>query len=79
MNLINIYKAKTNLSKLVKRVSAGEEIVIGKAGEPLVKMIKYEQHQSPRTPGSWKGKVHIKPDFDVLPEDILDAFSGMKS
>lgn len=38
MNVVNIHDAKTNFSKLVKRASAGERIIIGKAGKPIARL-----------------------------------------
>lgn len=65
--VVGIYEAKTHLSKLVRRVAAGEEVVIASAGTPLVKMVSYSPPTSPRKPGLLKGKVVIKPGFDELP------------
>ena len=36
---VNIHEAKTNLSKLLARVSAGEEIVIAQAGKPIARIV----------------------------------------
>ncbi len=78
MEITNIHQAKTHLSKLVDRAAGGEEIIIAKAGKPMVRMVSYEQNKKSRKPGgSWKGKIKIAHDFDQLPEDIEEAF-GMK-
>ncbi|MEM7129418.1 MAG: type II toxin-antitoxin system Phd/YefM family antitoxin [Chloroflexota bacterium] len=75
--LVNIHEAKTHLSKLLLRVLAGEEILIGKAGKPIAKIVPIEQKKVKRKPGSAKGKIWIAPDFNApLPDDILDAFDG---
>lgn len=77
MHVANIQEAKTNLSRLIQRVEAGEEIIIARAGKPVVRMIAYEEIAPPkRTPGIWKGKVKISRDFDELPESIAAAFRG---
>jgi hypothetical protein len=61
---VNIHEAKTNLSKLLARVIAGEEVIITKAGTPV-----------PRRLGGAAGKIYIAPDFDdPLPEDVLAEF-----
>lgn len=73
--IVNIHEAKTHLSRLIERVSAGEEIVIGKAGKPVAKLVPYREGSS-RTPGSWAGQVRIADDFDELPEDVAAAFRG---
>ena len=54
---------------------SGEEIVIAKAGKPLVKLIPYETIKQPLQPGGWEGKVKISDDFDEdLPDSILVDF-----
>jgi prevent-host-death family protein len=77
--IVNMHDAKTTLSRLVERARAGEEIIIGKAGEPLVKLVPVKRRTKPRVPGKWRGKVWIADDFDELPSDILDAFEGKSS
>ncbi len=75
MTTINIHQAKTHFSKLLKRVMAGEEIVIAKSGKPIAKLIPLETPLQERTPGSAIGKIKISPDFDApLPDDILESF-----
>lgn len=77
MNISNIHKAKSQLSKLIELALAGEEIVIAKAGKPLVKLIPYQEDPQPRTPGGWEGKVIMSDDFDEeLTNDILQGFMG---
>jgi prevent-host-death family protein len=74
--LVNIHEAKTHLSRLVERASQGEEIVIGKAGKPVAKLVPYREARAPRKPGGWEGRVWLAPDFDGLPEEIAAAFRG---
>ncbi len=74
--MVNIHEAKTHLSRLLERVSAGEEIVIAKAGRPVARLVPYEESLEPRKPGAWKGRVWIADDFDELPPDLLAAFYG---
>ena len=75
--VVNIHEAKTHLSKLLKRVMAGEEVVIAKSGHPIARLLPYEAPQAARQPGSAKGKIRIADDFNApLPDDILDAFEG---
>ena len=77
MKVSNIHEAKSQLSKLIESALAGEEIVIAKAGKPLVKLIPYQEDKQPRIPGGWEGKVIISNDFDdELPNDILRGFMG---
>jgi prevent-host-death family protein len=77
MDLLNVHYAKTHLSRLLDRVAAGEEIVLGKNGKPVAKLVPIETPA--RRPGRLKGKVKIARDFDApLPEDIASAFRGMR-
>jgi prevent-host-death family protein len=77
MHITNISEAKARLSTLIERVMTGEEIIIGKAGKPVAKIVKYERKPGPRVPGALKGKIKLAKDFDELPDDIAAAF-GMK-
>lgn len=75
MKIINIYEAKTHLSKLIARVMGGEEIVIGKAGKPVARLVPYSGKPVPREPGSAVGKIEVSLEFeDPLPEQILMDF-----
>ena len=70
----NISDAKAQLSSLIEKVMAGQEIIIGKAGRPVAKLVKYEADVERRSPGALRGKIKIADDFDELPEDIAEAF-----
>jgi prevent-host-death family protein len=74
----NIHEAKTHLSRLVERAAAGEEIVIGKAGKPMAKLVQFKKPPPKRKFGAWKGKVWLAPDFDELPPEIYEAFNEGK-
>jgi prevent-host-death family protein len=79
MLVTNISDAKTHLSSLIEKVAAGEEVIIGKAGKPVAKLVRYERSMEPRRPGALKGKIRIERDFDELPDDIAQAFGTTKS
>jgi prevent-host-death family protein len=83
--VLNLYAAKTHLSELVERASAGEEIVIAKSGKPKARLVGLAAKKKLRRPGVWseksrhKNKLWIAADFDgPLPADILAAFTGSK-
>jgi prevent-host-death family protein len=76
MDQINVYEAKTHLSRLLDRVEAGEEIIIGRAGRPIARLVPYRKPAVRRRPGAWRNKVRIAEDFDELPEKITAAFRG---
>lgn len=66
---VNIHEAKTHLSKLLKRVLNGEEVVIAKAGKPIARLLPINTPPERRTPGNDAGRVVIASDFDdPLPE-----------
>ena len=71
---VNIYEAKSQLSKLVERAEEGEEIIIARAGRPVVHMTALPTRPSRRSPGAWKGKVWIAEDFDETPGEIIDEW-----
>jgi prevent-host-death family protein len=74
---VNIYEAKTNLSRLVEQAAAGEEIVIAKAGKPLARLTPLRNTKKPRKPGCLAGRFRLSDDFDApLPDELLDAFEG---
>ena len=54
---VNVHEAKTNFSKLIAEVEAGEEIVIARAGTPILKLVKIESALPPLVPGFAKGSV----------------------
>ena len=74
--VVNVHEAKTHLSALLERVAAGEEIVIGKAGRPVARLVPYDGAVGPRTPGGWEGRVQVGPDFDELTAEVAAAFLG---
>jgi prevent-host-death family protein len=74
--VVNIHDAKTHFSKLVDRAAAGEEIIIGKAGKPVAKLVRYEEQREPRKPGALKGKIWISPDFDEPDPELEALFYG---
>lgn len=55
----NVYEARTHFSRLVERAATGEEIVIARAGEPLVKLVPY-RHE-PRVPGAVNARIYFDP------------------
>jgi prevent-host-death family protein len=74
--LVNVHEAKTHLSRLLERVAAGEDVVIGRAGRPVARLVPYVEERAPRKPGRWEGRVWVAPDFDETPEWLIDAFEG---
>ena len=76
MDTVNIHEAKTQLSRLIERVCAGEEIIIARGGKPVARLAPLEQRR-PRRLGLLKGKIWVAKDFNApLPDDLLDLFEG---
>jgi prevent-host-death family protein len=71
-----MHEAKTKLSSLVEAALAGEDVIIAKAGTPLVKLVPVRRDTRPRQPGRFKGMIRMAPDFDQTPEGIVAAFEG---
>jgi prevent-host-death family protein len=72
---VNIHEAKTHLSRLLVRVSQGEQITIAKAGKPVARLVPMPEQSKRRVPGLDKGKIWMAPDFDApLPDEIIDEF-----
>jgi antitoxin (DNA-binding transcriptional repressor) of toxin-antitoxin stability system len=62
----------------VEKVLAGQEVIIGKAGKPVARLVQYKHQATDRQPGALKGKIMLASDFDELPSDIADAFGVNK-
>ena len=74
---LNLYEARTHLSRLVDRAAAGEEIVIAKDGRPLARLVPLAPAARPRELGFLGDEVWVGPDFDApLPNDLQRAFEG---
>ena len=72
--IVNVHAAKTNLSRLLERAEAGEEIVIGRAGKPIAKLVPYVPERPKRTFGALQGQIRILPGFDDLDAEIEREF-----
>lgn len=79
MKTVNLHAAKTHLSRLVDEAAAGEEIIIAKAGRPMVRLVPVAARKERRGFGALKGTPKVPDDFDApLPPEILEAF-GIKT
>jgi prevent-host-death family protein len=71
---VGVHEAKTNLSQLLERVSAGEEIVITRRGEEVARLVPARTARARRL-GVDRGRFVVPDDFDApLPEELLAAF-----
>ncbi len=79
-HMVNIYEAKTHLSRLVDEAAQGEDILIARAGKPVAKLSRIEPKAKKRKLGLLKGQIKIPEDFNApLPDEIQAAFEGMVS
>jgi prevent-host-death family protein len=63
MKTFTIHEAKTNLSKLIEQACQGEEIVIARGPEPVVRLVPIADVKGRRQPGALRGKLRIGPEF----------------
>ncbi|HET8566884.1 MAG TPA: type II toxin-antitoxin system prevent-host-death family antitoxin [Solirubrobacterales bacterium] len=79
MARVGMHEAKTQLSKLVERAEAGEEIVITRHGEPAARLVPERRGGGfASLAGVWREKVKfVEEDFDELPDDVAESL-GMR-
>ena len=70
--MVNIHRAKAQLSELLERAAQGEEVVIAKRGKALVRLVAVEDN-TPRRPGIAKGRL-TDAFFEPLPDEELEAW-----
>jgi prevent-host-death family protein len=78
MEIVNIYKAKTQLSRLVDLASSGTDVVIARSGKPVARLTSLNNKEKRKySLGLLEGKGWIADDFDApLPDDVLAGFEG---
>jgi prevent-host-death family protein len=76
MGTFDIHEAKTNLSRLLERMAAGEEVIISRGGEPIARLVPVGSPRIARVPNQYRGVMWVAEDFDDLPEDLVDGFEG---
>jgi prevent-host-death family protein len=77
MKSVNTHEAKTQLSRLLRRVALGEEIIIANRGVPVARLVPVPANTAQRKLGIFNGEFSVPDDFDApLPEELLDLFEG---
>jgi prevent-host-death family protein len=77
MRTVTVHVAKTNLSKLLKEVEAGEEIVIARGRQPVARLVPMPQEKPKRQFGAMRGRASVGPEFfEPLPEEELKLWEG---
>lgn len=77
MEQYNIHAAKTQLSKLLEKVSRGEEVIISRGNKPVAVLKKYDPPKKKRQGGQLKGQIWVAPDFDEFGDELQEMF-GLK-
>jgi prevent-host-death family protein len=73
MTKVGVHEAKTHLSELLRRVAAGEEILIVRGGQPAAKLVPVDQLG--KRPLGTCPEIRVAEDFDApLPDDLVDTF-----
>lgn len=67
-----MHEAKTNFSRIIAMVEAGEEVVVQRDDRPVARIVPYSATCSPRRPGLLKGHIRMADDFDEIPEGFED-------
>jgi prevent-host-death family protein len=71
---VGVHEAKTHLSRLLRQVMAGDEVVITRGGTPIAKLVPVHS-RGKRVLGIDEGVIEISDDFDApLPDDMLAHF-----
>jgi prevent-host-death family protein len=77
MKIVSTHEAKSQFSRRLRRVAAGEEITIANGGVPVARLIPVPAPKPERKLGFLRDTIKISDDFDApLPDEILDLFEG---
>ena len=76
MHIANIAEAKSQLSKLIQQALAGNDVIIARDGQPLVKLLPCELDTSPRVGGQWAGKVHYSTSVEAMDAEVAALFGS---
>ncbi len=77
MEPVNIYEAKTQLSKYVEMAESGQDVIIARGGKQVARLTAIQPVKHPIRFGILKGKVRVAADFDApLPDEVLAGFEG---
>jgi prevent-host-death family protein len=75
VSIFTIHQAKTNLSRLIKKASEGEEVIIARGSKPVARVVPVGEVKGKRQPGSLKGKLRVGPEFfEPLPMSELSPW-----
>ena len=76
MPVVNVHQAKTQLSRLLAQVEAGEDVVIARRGEPVARLVR-RKTRGKRQFGAMRGQIVVDDSIlDPLPEEELAAWES---
>ena len=75
---VDMYEARSQLSRLGKAAWEGEDVVITRDGEPYLRLVPYRERKTSRKLGGLEGQIRIAPDFDETPPEVIEAFWNSK-
>ena len=79
MTTVNVHEAKTQLSKLLQQVEAGETIVIARAGKPSAQLVPINAHpRGLKPPGAMRNRISISDDFDLPLDGLFDGNGSLE-
>jgi len=77
MKPVNIYDAKTHLSRLLDKAAAGEDVIVSRNGKPLARITQLAAARREIRFGLLKGRLSVPKDFDApLPSEVIATFEG---
>jgi prevent-host-death family protein len=78
MGIVNMFEAKSSLSRLVEAVESGREreVIIARNGRPVARLVRYEEAPSAQRVGIAKGQFEVPDDIDADNEKIRELFGG---
>jgi len=75
MTIVTVHQAKTNLSRLIRKASQGEEVIIARGPKPVARLVPVGEVNGKRQPGSLKGKLRVgRKFFEPLPASELSRW-----
>jgi prevent-host-death family protein len=75
MQTVTIHHAKTHLSRLIEKACKGEEIVIARGSQPVVRLVAIMDRRGNRKPGALKGRIKLGAEFFApLPDEELQRW-----
>ncbi len=74
MSVVTIHQAKTNLSRLIKKVANGDEVIMARGKTPVAKLVPLKFSSRRRIPGRLRGKLRVSTEFfePMTVEELAD-------